>query len=190
MKPISAGIPMTVLTKQTINTDTTMILDNPHSSVRQLASLLDISIGSAHTLLSTKFSISHVCSIDSAFTLTTAKKCLHWSVPISDRVGSQWHGLFEQYNHHRWDVYLLLKSHVQATDRRMDSMKFLSTKTTYHETKNEIHGYHILRSGRSGIHAHTVPDSQTVNANWYTEALKRLITMHTPHKRPNYRNGR
>ncbi len=37
--------PITVLTKPAINIGATMILDDPHLTVRQLASLLDISIG-------------------------------------------------------------------------------------------------------------------------------------------------
>ncbi len=49
-----------VLTEQTVYTDTTMILNDPHLTVRQLASLLDISIGSTHTRLLTKLSVSLV----------------------------------------------------------------------------------------------------------------------------------
>ncbi len=45
-----------------INTRPIMILDNPHSTVRQLTSLPDILIGSAHTLLSTKLGIFQVCA--------------------------------------------------------------------------------------------------------------------------------
>ncbi len=44
------GAPMAVLPKQRINFDANMILDNPHLTVRQFASLLDIWIGSMHTL--------------------------------------------------------------------------------------------------------------------------------------------
>ncbi len=44
--------PTTVFTEQTIKTDATMILDDPHLTVRQLDSLLDILIGSVLRLVS------------------------------------------------------------------------------------------------------------------------------------------
>ncbi len=46
------GAPTTVLTEQTINTGTTMIIDNPHLTVRQLVSFLGI----------TKLGLSRVCA--------------------------------------------------------------------------------------------------------------------------------
>ncbi len=64
------GAPTTVLTKQTFNTGATVILDNPHLTVRQLASLLDISIESSLTLLLT--TLSCVCLMDSMY-----KACTH-----------------------------------------------------------------------------------------------------------------
>ncbi len=47
------GASTTALTKQTINTGATIIFDDPRLTLRQHALLLDISIGSAHTFLST-----------------------------------------------------------------------------------------------------------------------------------------
>ncbi len=65
----------TVLMEKTINTGTIMILDNLHLTVRQFASLLDISIRNAHTLLLTELdTLVSVCSVDSMFTLTTTKR--------------------------------------------------------------------------------------------------------------------
>ncbi len=55
-----SGIPITALTKQRIHTGATVILDNSHLTARQLDLWLDISIGSAHTLLSTKLGFSRV----------------------------------------------------------------------------------------------------------------------------------
>ncbi len=79
--------------------------------------------------------------MDSMFTLTTTKQHLCWSVPISDRAGSQPHRLFEQCNHCRQDVDLLLQSCIQATDELMSSARFFSpAKTSHHKIENEIHG--------------------------------------------------
>ncbi len=88
--------PMTVLTEQSVNTGTTMILHDPHLTARQLALLLGILIGNMHTLLSTKLCLSHACAQWIPHLLSSQqKKCSGWSVPISDRTGSQRCKLFE-----------------------------------------------------------------------------------------------
>ncbi len=71
------GAPIKALTEQMINTCIIMILDDPHLTVRQIASLLDISVESARTFLLTELNFSRVCSMDFTFTLTTTKKCSH-----------------------------------------------------------------------------------------------------------------
>ncbi len=53
---------MTSLTKQTINTGATTIFDDPHLTVRQLASLIDISIRRTHTFLSTEVGLPCACA--------------------------------------------------------------------------------------------------------------------------------
>ncbi len=59
--------PRTVLTEQTI-------LNVPHLSVRQFASLLDILIGSTHTLILTKLGLAYMyMCVRSIFILTTTK---------------------------------------------------------------------------------------------------------------------
>ncbi len=41
----------------------------------------------------------------------------------------------------------LLQPYIQVTDERMGSARFFTpAKTTHHEIKNEMHGYHILQS--------------------------------------------
>ncbi len=47
------------VTEQTINIHATMILDDPHLTVRQHASLLDFSIESVYTFLSTKLGLPY-----------------------------------------------------------------------------------------------------------------------------------
>ncbi len=109
----------------------------------------------AHFSFNQTWYLSCFCSMDSTFTLTITKKHLCWSVPISDRAGNQRCGLFEQCNHHRQDVDLLLRSLVQAIDKWTGSIGFFSpTKTVRHEIENEKHGYHILWSGKPGVHVH------------------------------------
>ncbi len=58
----------------------------------------------------------------------------------------------------------------------MDSTRFFSpTKTTCHEIKNEMHGYHIF-NWEGLVYKHAAPDGQTINVDWYVEVLKWLIT--------------
>ncbi len=57
-----------------MTTGTTIILDDPHLTVRLFVSLLDISIGSVHVLLLIILRLPHVCLVNSMFTLTVAKK--------------------------------------------------------------------------------------------------------------------
>ncbi len=83
----------------------------------------------------------------------STEKCFCGSVPISDRADRRQHRLFERYNHCQCDLFLLLLSHVQATDKRMGSWRFFfPAKITHHKIKNEMQGYHILQLGRPGIH--------------------------------------
>ncbi len=112
-------------------------------------------------------------------------------MPISNRAGGPWCGLFEQRNHHQQDVDLSLQSHVQAKDEGMSSGRFSShIKIAPHEIKNEMHDYHILilQSGSPDIYIRAVPDGQTVTKDWST-VLKRLKIVHIPWKWPHYCNG-
>ncbi len=148
-----------------------MILHNPHLTVSQLASLLDVSIGSVHMLFSTKLGIPHVRHHN--------KKCLLWSMPISNRAGSQWCGYVNNViTAEKMD--LLLQSYLHATDARMDSTRsFLPIKTTCYPKKKKKKkcwlSYFLIRHT---WYTHAVPDNQTVNADWYVEVLKQLIKMH------------
>ncbi len=145
-------IPTTALLKHTINTSATMILDDSHLTVRKLASFLGISIQSPSFWSN---SIFLICILGRFHVYFYHKKSSCWSVPISDRAGSQLHGLFELCNYCRQDVHLLLRSHIQATGERMGSSRFFSpAKTTHHKIKNEMHGYHILRWGMHGTRTH------------------------------------
>ncbi len=114
-----------------------MILDDLHLTVRQLASLLDISIWSMHTLFFDQTWVFLMCVLGRfcIYSYYNKKRCVS-SVPISDRVGSQWQRLFEPHNRRRWDMDLLLRSHIQATDEQMGSIRFfLPAKTTCHNWK-------------------------------------------------------
>ncbi len=84
---------------------------------------------------------------------------------------------------------LLLQSRIQAVDEWLDSTRFFSpAKTMCHEIENKMHVYHILRSGRLGIHTHRArpSNSQCGLVHWN---MKRLITVYILRKRSHYYNG-
>jgi len=56
------GTPVSALTEEIINTGGVMIRMDPHLTIRQLVTLLDISVGSAHTLLNDNLHMSRVCA--------------------------------------------------------------------------------------------------------------------------------
>lgn len=56
------GAPVTALTDIIINTGAAMIRTDPRLTVRELATMLDISVGSVHTLLSNHLHMSRVCA--------------------------------------------------------------------------------------------------------------------------------
>jgi len=56
------GAPITALTKEIINTGCVIIRMDTHLTVKQLATLLDKSVGSAHTLLNDNLHISRICA--------------------------------------------------------------------------------------------------------------------------------
>lgn len=65
------GAPVSALTEETINTGAVMICTDPHMTIRQHAFMLDILIGSVHTLLHDNVNGSnvHACWIPRLLTL-------------------------------------------------------------------------------------------------------------------------
>ncbi len=70
----SPGAPVTALSDMTINTAGCLITTNPHLTTRELASILDISLESVHTLLHDYLNILHVCACWIPCLLTAMQK--------------------------------------------------------------------------------------------------------------------
>ncbi len=84
---VRPGALKTVLTKQTINTTETMILQDPHLTETTCFIAKHLDRESAHSSFNWTQSVSCVCSIDSSFSLTTTKK----NIPVE-----VWQYLIEQ----------------------------------------------------------------------------------------------
>ncbi len=95
--------------------------------------------------------------MDSTFTLTTTKKTFKLkNANVLLEYVAKWHRLFEEHNHQRQNVDLLLQTRVRAINEWMGSTRFvLTARARSHEIENEMYGYHIHWSGRARMRTHT-----------------------------------
>ncbi len=152
-------------------------------TVRQLALLLDISIG-AYILFFQLNLVIFMCAQLIPYLFSPQQK----NVLISDRASSQHHSVCAQCNH-CLNMDLLFQSFVQATDERMGSLRFfLPAKTAHHKVENEIHGYTFFH-WKDLVYSTLCQVITTANADWYIKVLKWFITIHILHKQSHYCNG-
>ncbi len=128
------------------------MLDNLHLTVRQTC-FMARHLNREHILFLQPNSIFLMCVLDGSCIYSPQQKIIYIEVCqylIEQLIN---YTLFKQYNHHWRDLNLLLQSHMQATDKQMVSKRFFSlVKTMCLKIENEMHGYHIFRSGRLGVH--------------------------------------
>ncbi len=88
--------PVTALSDVTVNTAGCLIVTDHHLNTRELAGILDISLGSVHTLLHDHLNVSHVCACWIPHLLTPEQKkqhvtlCEYWSECVRKEGDGWW----------------------------------------------------------------------------------------------------
>ncbi len=107
------------------------------------------------------------------------------SVPIFDRAGSQWHGLFKQHIITADEMWIYCYNPVVKQQTSKWVLRGFPHSLKSHTTKLKMKCMVIAFFNWEGLlYMNSVPAGQTVNADWYVKVLKRLITVHIPQKRP------
>jgi len=189
------GAPITKLTETTINTCRALLVEDPSFRLVELASILDISVGSAHHLVTKILGYSKLCAKWVPKLLTDEQK--------AERVRIS----------HYWEKKLLEDpewfDNVITTD---ESWAYMYDPATKQQSKRWV------RRGGSGmlkqksqksmlkvmivtffdkkgmIYTHTVPSAakeskNTVTGARYKDILMALMRNHLPRKRPEYAGG-
>ncbi len=162
----------------------------PKLIVRQRASLLDISIGSTHIPLSIELGLPRVYVWWILHLFSSQQKTV--SVKVCQYLMEQVVNEVDYLNNiittdKTW-IYCYNPMFKQQTSKLV--LRGSSHLLKPLATKLKIKCMVITFFDQKGlVYTRAVPDSQTVNADWYVEVQKRLFTVHIPCKRPHYCNG-
>ena len=184
------GAPCTALTEVTINTSAAIIREDPHLTVRQFATLLNISVGSAHTLLTDVLGLSRVCArwiprlLSPEQKLNRVEVCRYWTEKVAD--DPEW--LDNVITADETWIYLYDPALKQQSSEwvRKGGSRPLKARAAKSALKVMVITFFDMKGM---IYTHTVPHGQTVNAKYYVEVLHQLMRIHIPQKRPEMKNG-
>ena len=185
------GAPTAALTEITINTGAAIIREDSRLTVRQLASLLGISIGSAHHLLAHNLNVSRVCARWIPRLLTPEQKgnrvdvCQYWKEQLRAdptwldnviTVDETWIYLYDPETKQQ-STQWVKKGGPPPKKARVSKSAAKTMIITFFDKKGMVYN-------------HVVPRGQTVNAEYYVGVLQKLIRPHIQKKRPEYTSGR
>lgn len=181
------GAPVTALTEETINTAGVMIRTDPRLTVRQLARMLDISIGSVHTILHDHLHMSRVCARWIPRLLTPEQKrnrvevCEHWMSCVRKKGAAWWKSIItaDESWIYCYDPEMKQQSTQWVGKGEPPPKKARVQKSAAKALVITFFDY------RGMVYTHTVPQGQTVTAAYYITVLKQLMKDHIPKKRPD-----
>lgn len=181
------GAPVSALSEETINTCGVMIHTDPHLTIRQLADMLDISVGSAHTLLHDNLKMSRVCARWIPRLLTPIQKqnrvdiCQLWLQCVRQEGDAWWKNIITADE--SW-IYCYDPATKQQSTQWVE--KGGPTPKKPRAQKSAAKAMVITFFDYRGmVYTHTVPQGQTINGEYYILVLKQLIKDHIPKKRPD-----
>lgn len=181
------GAPVSALTEETINTGGVMIRTDPHLTIRQLAIMLDISIGSVHTLMHDHLNVSRVCARWIPRLLTPVQKqnrvdiCQLWLQCVRQEGDAWWKNIITADE--SW-IYCYDPATKQQSTEWVE--KGGPTPKKPRAQKSAAKAMVITFFDYRGmVYTHTVPQGQTINGVYYISVLRQLIKDHIPKKRPD-----
>lgn len=181
------GASVSALTEETINTGAVMIRTDPHLTIRQLAVLLDISIGSVHTLLHDHLNVSRVCARWIPRLLTPVQKqkrievCQLLLQCVREQGDAWWKTVITADE--SWIYCYDPATKQQSTEWvEKDGPRPKKPRAQKSAAKAMVVTFFDYRGM---VYTHTVPQGQTINAEYYISVLKQLMKDHIPKKRPD-----
>jgi histone-lysine N-methyltransferase SETMAR len=184
------GRPSTSVMAQNLERAEQIVLADRHVTVAELASLLSISVGSAHTILTEELGMRRVCASWVPHLLIPAHKRHRVSIchELRDRFHREGSAFLERVvtGDETWIRYYDPLSRQQSSEwKHPDSPR--PTKVRHGQWEKKV--MLIIFFDSTGIlYVHTVPHGHTVNADYYCDVLKSLIH-HIQRKRPQWPRG-
>lgn len=185
------GAPAAKLSEITINTGAAIVREDARITVRQLAAILQISVGSTHHLLSEVLNLSRVCARWIPRLLTDEQRanrvsiCQYWQNQVR--------------NDPTWldNVIMVDKSWIYVYDpeTKQQSTQWVpkggAPPKKARANKSAAKAMIITFFDQYGmVYTHVVPNKQTVNAEYYISVLKQVIRPNIQRKRPTFTKGR
>ncbi len=180
------GAPVTALNDVTINTAGCLIATDPHLTTRELAGILDISLGSVHTLLHDHLNVSRVCAhwIPCPLTLKQKKQhvtlCEHSSECVRKEVDRWWKTIITADGSwtYAYDPALKQQSTEWVKKGEGPPRKGRATKSTQKAMVITFFNY------RGVVHTHQcrLAPKNGVDSEYYISVLKQLMKDHIPKK--------
>ncbi len=167
-----------------------MIKTDRRLTVREIAELLDISVGSAHTILKDKLNMSRVCARWIPRLLTPEQKqnrvdvCLEWKRFVEeDR--DWWKSVItaDESWVYQYDPAMIIQSTEWVEKNEGRPKKARATKSANKAMVITFFDY------KGMVYTHSVPRGQTVNGDYYKQVLTTLMNDHISRKRPELRGN-
>lgn len=185
------GAPITKLTEITRNTGATLLADDPRMTLRELANILQVSLGSAHRLVTKILGMTRVCARWIPHSLTEEHKAER--VRISKLLLRRWHRNREWFD----DVVTCDESWVYHYDpkTKRESTKWVlkggapPRKVRAQKSKQKVMVVSFFDQ-RGMIYTHYCEAGRNINTEYYMEIITQLIRVHIPRKRPEYQGGK
>ena len=183
--------PKTKLSEIIINTGAAIVREDSRITLRQLASILDISVGSAHHLLTEDLNLSRICARWIPRLLTGEQKANRVSIceQLREKVRRDPEYLDNVITADETWIYMYDPETKQQSTQWVEKGGPPPKKAR--GNKSAAKTMIITFFNKEGmVYNHVVPNKQTVNAQYYVDVLRKLIRPHIQRKRPQYTKGR